>query len=273
MNGIRILIGAVTLALFALTGCAVDESMSPEAELPAAVDSPAGETQVAPSSDEQAAAGEEESEAEIVTVDEAGNTSVDSLVLASAVAPYPADGLSAEEAAGLFYMREEEKLAHDVYITLYEMWGLPIFQNIASSEQTHTDAVNTLIERYGLEDPANGNGVGVFTDPALQSLYDQLVEAGSTSLADALSVGAAVEEIDILDLERRLIQTDNRDITLVYDNLMKGSRNHLRSFVSTLERQTGDVYQPQYLDQASYDAIVSAGIERGGGGRGYGRGN
>jgi hypothetical protein len=88
------------------------------------------------------------------------------------------------------------------------------------------------------------------------------------SLAAALGVGAAIEEIDILDLETRLTQTDNRDITLVYDNLASGSRNHLRAFVSTLERQAGEVYQPQYLDQASYDVIVSTGIERGGRGRG-----
>jgi hypothetical protein len=53
---------------------------------------------------------------------------------------------------------------------------------------------------------------------------------------------------------------------------MKGSRNHLRAFVSTLERQTGETYAPQYLDQASYGEIVSTGVETGGAGRG-GAGN
>jgi hypothetical protein len=43
--------------------------------------------------------------------------------------------LSPEEAAGLAYMREEEKLAHDVYLALYEQWGSTIFRSIASSEQ------------------------------------------------------------------------------------------------------------------------------------------
>jgi hypothetical protein len=268
MNGERMMIGiVVVLALFALAGCAADGNVTPEADVPVTVDSPADEAEGIPVSDDRDSVAEEP-DVEIINVDESGSTSVDESALALAVAPYPAGELSAEEVAGLLYMREEEKLAHDVYLTLYEKWGLPIFRNIASSEQTHTEAVKSLLDRYGLEDPAEGNGVGVFTDPALQTLYDQLVNTGDASLAAALRVGATIEEIDILDLEARLTQTDNRDITLVYDNLTSGSRNHLRSFVSTLERQAGEDYQPQYLDQASYDAIVSTGIERGGRGRG-----
>jgi hypothetical protein len=134
-------------------------------------------------------------------------------------------------------------------------------------------AVLTLIDQYGLADPAAAE-VGVFTDPALQELYDQLVAEGRQSLADALRVGAAIEEIDILDLQQQIAQTDKADIELVYENLMKGSRNHLRAFTSTLTKQTGETYQPQYLDRDSYDSIVNAGRETGQGqgqGRGYGR--
>ena len=219
----------------------------------------------------------EMAETALVVVDEeTGVTSVDETALALEIEAYPAGDLSAEEAAGLLYMREEEKLAHDVYLALYELWGLPVFQNIANSEQTHTDSIATLIDRYDLDDPVTGT-VGTFSDSTLQSLYDDLVATGSESLESALRVGAAVEEIDILDLEEEIAQTDHGDIALVYENLMKGSRNHLRSFVSTLERQTGDSYAPQYLDQASYDAIVGSGIETGGAGQGGpgagGRGN
>ena len=182
--------------------------------------------------------------------------------------------LSDAEIEGILYMREEEKLARDVYLTLYEVWGLPVFENIARSEATHMEAVRTLIDRYGLADPAAAE-VGVFTDPTLQGLYDQLVADGRTSLADALRVGAAIEEIDILDLQERLAQTDQADIELVYENLMKGSRNHLRAFASTLTRQTGETYQPQYLDLASYESIVNSATETGAGqGQGGGqRGN
>lgn len=167
--------------------------------------------------------------------------------------------LSPAEAASLSFMREEEKLAHDVYVTLYDQWGVQVFTNIAASEQTHTDAIATLLDRYGLSDPAAGNAVGEFNDPALQALYDQLVAQGSLSLVDALKVGAAIEEIDILDLEERIAETTHADIKLAYNNLMAGSGNHLRAFVSTLEQQTGERYTPQYLDQAAYDAIVAVG--------------
>ena len=204
---------------------------------------------------------------DMTKIGEYGNTDVDPSALSDALDPIPAGELSAAEIEGLLYMREEEKLARDVYLTLYEQWGMPIFQNIASSEATHMQAVKTLIDRYNLEDPAAGQDVGVFTNPTLQGLYDQLVEEGRQSLSSALRVGAAIEEIDIIDLEERIAQTDRADIQTVYENLTKGSRNHLRSFVSTLERQTGEIYQPQYLSQAAYDAIVAASMERGGGGR------
>lgn len=182
-----------------------------------------------------------------------------------------ASPLSEAETDALLFMREEEKLAHDVYVTLYAQWGARVFTNIAASEQTHTDAVATLLDRYGLSDPTEGNAVGEFTDPALQSLYDQLIEQGDVSLANAFKVGAAIEEIDILDLEQRIAETDHADIQLVYARLLAGSANHLRAFTSTLERQTGESYTPQYMEQAEYDAIIAAGGNGQQGGRRGGR--
>jgi hypothetical protein len=167
----------------------------------------------------------------------------------------PASDLSPEEAAALLFMREEEKLARDVYNTLYTIWGQPTFTNIASSEQMHMDEIKLLLDRYNLADPALEPGS--FTDPNLQALYDQLVAQGSASLTDALKVGAAIEEIDILDLQERLAQTDNADLQQVFNNLMMGSYNHLNSFVGVLSMQTGEVYQPQYLSADAYAAIVT----------------
>lgn len=199
---------------------------------------------------------------------ETGATSIDSVSLDAAQTASLTTALSAEEAAGLAYMREEEKLAHDVYLYLYGVWGSQIFQNIAASEQTHTDSIKTLLERYDLADPSAGKTAGQFADPVLQGLYDQLTSQGSQSLADAFKVGAAIEEIDILDLQERLAQTAHADIQLVYQNLEKGSRNHLRSFVNTLENRVGEAYQPQYMDLESYQAIISSPIESGGPGQG-----
>jgi hypothetical protein len=172
--------------------------------------------------------------------------------------------LSEAETDGLLYMVEEEKLAGDVYAALYEIWGLRSFENIAASEQTHTDAIRTLLVAYDLNDPTAGNAAGEFDNEVLQALYDQLVTQGSQSLVDALEVGAAIEEIDILDLEDRLEQTDNPDIQLVYENLTKGSQNHLRAFTSSLERQTGESYEPQYLSTDAYESIVDSTADTGG---------
>lgn len=185
----------------------------------------------------------------------AANSGAQQVALDSARAQVVVGQLAADEADGLVFMREEEKLARDVYLAIYDKWGVATFQNIAASEQTHTDAIKTLLARYGVADPAEDAARGVFADAGLQALYDQLVETGSASLASALRVGAAIEEIDILDLQERLAQTDEADIQRVYQNLLNGSYNHLRSFTSVLERQTGQVYQPQYLSQAEYDAI------------------
>jgi hypothetical protein len=174
----------------------------------------------------------------------------------TSVLDIPASDLSPEESAALLYMREEEKLARDVYNALYDIWGQPTFTNIAASEQAHMDEVKLLLDRYNLADPALDPGS--FTDPNLQALYDQLVAQGSISLADALKVGAAIEEIDILDLQERLAQTDNADLQQVFNNLMMGSYNHLNAFTSVLLTQTGETYQPQYLTTEAYAAIVTA---------------
>jgi hypothetical protein len=201
--------------------------------------------------------------ADVTNVDEQGNTTVDHTVMQTAIAAMPVGALTTAEKDGLLWMREEEKLAHDVYVTLYEKWNLPIFQNISQSELTHTDAVKSLLDRYSLDDPAVGKDVGVFVNPTLQGLYDQLVAQGSQSLADALVVGATIEDLDIVDLQTRPAQTDKADIQLVYANLMKGSRNHLRAFTQTLTSQTGQSYTPQYLDQVAYEAIINSPTERG----------
>lgn len=187
--------------------------------------------------------------------------------------PNTAAALTSVEMEGLIYMREEEKLARDVYLALYDMWGMPVFQNIAGSEQAHMDSVLMLLDQYDLEDPAAGKDPGEFTNPLFQSLYEQLVGQGSLTQADALKVGATIEELDIVDLEERLAQTNNEYIIRVYTNLLSGSENHLSAFVSNLERQAGEVFQPAYLDQDAYQAIIGGTTGRGAGNGRFGGGN
>lgn len=141
--------------------------------------------------------------------------------------------LNTKEADYLLYIREEEKLALDIYQALYSKWQVRIFSNIAASEQRHFDAVGTLIDRYGLPDPANLTA-GVFTNADLQKLYDDLLAKGNLSLLDALQVGVAIEETDIDDLKAAIAITANRDVLTVYGNLLNGSLNHLSAFNSRI---------------------------------------
>ncbi|MDD3656460.1 MAG: DUF2202 domain-containing protein [Atribacterota bacterium] len=172
--------------------------------------------------------------------------------------------LSSEEIEGILLMREEEKLAREVYTALYEKWNLRTFESIGQgSETTHMDAMKMLLDRYNLEDPVGEDIPGVFQNGELQKAYDELVAKGSRSIQDAILVGAYIEDLDIYDLERLIKETDNDDIKIVYQNLLKGSRNHLRAFDRQLQRYNL-TYEAQFLTQEEYDRIAASRQESGG---------
>jgi len=188
------------------------------------------------------------------------------------------DALTQEEQDSIIWMRSEEKLARDVYITLGKQWDIVQFKKIARSEQRHMNALKRLILLYKLPDPIEDNTVGVFSSAHFQELYNELTTLGSSSVVDALTVGATIEDLDIKDLEDCLSQTTKPLIIKIYGNLMRGSRNHLRAFVKGLENNDA-TYTPQYISQEEFDEIISTPIERGGkrgggkrgGGKGKGR--
>ncbi|HNY49615.1 MAG TPA: DUF2202 domain-containing protein [Smithella sp.] len=165
------------------------------------------------------------------------------LAISSAGYVQAATSLTAAEKYWLTYMREEEKLARDVYVTMYNLYGAQIFNNIAASEQRHMDSIKNLLIKYGIPDPVAGNDVGEFTNPDLQALYDQLIIQGKISLAEALKVGVFIEETDITDLDAGIASTTRKDIKNVYSNLLDGSLNHLKAFVSNLAA-LGITYEP-----------------------------
>ena len=164
--------------------------------------------------------------------------------------------LSEQEQSDLLFMREEEKLARDVYLTLSAKWKTPIFSNIASSEQNHMDSILTLLNRYGVADPVAGMGVGEFATEHFQTLYAELVAWGNQSLVDALKVGCAIEEIDIIDLWNCMAATTHQDVLRVYQNLEAASENHLRAFVGQLASR-GVTYEPEYLTDEQYQQIIN----------------
>ncbi len=201
--------------------------------------------------------------------------------IGASVSQLPYEELSQDEKDSLLKMREEEKLARDVYIYLNDLWQDPVFLNISHAEQRHMDAVGRLLVKYNLVDPVDGMGPGQFNSPEMQDLYNSLTEKGSAGLEEALLVGATIEDLDIKDLEELLGTADNEDVLTVYQNLVKGSRNHLRAFGSRLA-SLGVTYQAQFLSQEEVDAIISSPRERGrvdrdgnmvSGPRGNGKGN
>lgn len=163
--------------------------------------------------------------------------------------------LTNEEIADLLFLREEEKLARDVYLYSYDVYGLQIFKNISNSEQQHMNSVLQLLINYNLEDPASEIR-GEFTNPDLQSIYNSLIEKSNISLLEALKVGNTIEDLDINDIAENEKRTTKSDLLNVYTLLKCGSKNHLRNYNKQVELNNG-TYEPVYLTNDEFDAIVS----------------
>jgi len=155
------------------------------------------------------------------------------------VDPDTATGLTAEEAADLQYMREEEKLAQDVYTLLGAKYDSRVFTNIARSESQHTATVKEFLDAFEVADPAAGRPAGSYADDELQALYATLVAQGEKSLTDAIEVGIAIEKRDIADLEARIAATDRVDLKAMYTSLLRASQNHLSAFTRQIDGSAG----------------------------------
>lgn len=187
----------------------------------------------------------------------AGSVPVDAAApwVAGAVPASARVELTGAETEDLLWMREEEKLARDVYLAMFDLWGIQTFERIAASEDRHMEVVRRLIEVYDLEDPVTEDAPGVFSNPELAALYATLVEQGSESPVAALTVGATIEDLDILDLEEALAATGRADIRRVYENLRRGSVSHLRAFTSRLGAEGAD-YQPVHHTEDELAALL-----------------
>ena len=193
---------------------------------------------------------------------------------------HAAEELDYNETTHLQFMREEEKLARDVYITFSEKYPqATVFQNITESEERHTSAVKNVLDYYSVPDPSVSDFVGVFTGDEwgwyFTEKFAELTAMGNEDLLAALHVGALIEELDMHDIllcpdvivdESEEIEddegcgyvyTDKEPILVLYQHLISGSENHLRAFVKNIEKFIGEGnYEAQYLDQASVDDIL-----------------
>lgn len=169
---------------------------------------------------------------------------------------------AAEEVEMLVFMREEEKLARDVYRVMFEQWKTRIFTNISKSEEAHMAALAGRLSYYQVPDPIVDDSTGAFVDTGLAAAYLELTEWGMKSKDDAFMVGGYIEELDILDLQHSIAVSVHDDLIAVYEELMRGSRNHLRAYVGQIENR-GIVYEAQLMDQQEVDDIVNTPLERG----------
>ena len=168
--------------------------------------------------------------------------------------------LTDAELETLLFTREEEKLAHDVYLYAFQKYGTFIFQNIGNSESSHIQSVLNLMLKYGISDPLNGSTVqGQFTDPVIIQLYQDLTARVDISLASAMEVGLYIEDLDIYDLDLAMAETQKADIINVYQSLRCGSTNHMRSF----ENQAtglGVSYTPEFITLDLFNEIINSSI-------------
>lgn len=162
--------------------------------------------------------------------------------------------ITGEEEQLLKYMLEEEKLARDVYDSLYVLWSLNQFNNISNSEQSHMNAIANLLDKNNISYTLLN--AGAFNDTTIQRLYDQLMTQGKVDILSALQVGATIEDLDIVDLQEILDITNNTDIKTVLNKLQCGSRNHLRSYNTEIVNR-GSTYVPQFLTTTEFNTIIN----------------
>lgn len=157
----------------------------------------------------------------------------------------------------LSYMGNEERLAHDLYLKLYETYPFKQLTNVATkSETTHIQTVQLLVKKY-ITDVSEFTNIdlselnykdsnlsnmtpGVYDIKAIQDLYDSLLAKGQSSPEAALEVGCMVEVTDINDLAGD-IQTakdaNATDIQTAFEFLRDGSYNHYWAFDGALKAQ------------------------------------
>ena len=170
------------------------------------------------------------------------------------------ENLAQDVKDSLAYMGNEERLAYDVYMNLYDYYqksGVEIkqFYNISTrSEVKHIATVQDLVKRYNLkatdftdvnESVVNSNNMsaenmpsGVYDIAKIQELYDTLYALGQNSQESALKVGCMVEVTDINDLDEYIKQAQDSnasDVEEAFNFLRKGSYNHYWAFDSALK--------------------------------------
>ncbi|HIP34154.1 MAG TPA: DUF2202 domain-containing protein [Bacteroidia bacterium] len=171
---------------------------------------------------------------------------------------YKINELTESEKKAIIHMREEEKMARDIYRTLSKTTDSKVFVNIPISENKHMDVFHQLIDRYDLADPViDEANIGTFTDPEFTKLFNTLVEKGKLSDKDAYEAGLMVEDLNMYNLLKYSSETEKADLKLAYDTLFKQSRHHMAAFNRQLEK-VGGKYTPTYITMEQFEEAINS---------------
>ncbi len=158
------------------------------------------------------------------------------------------------EAGDLQLLREEEKLARD----LFRDWSdrSELFGAVAHSKQLHFEIVGALLQRHQVTDRTLG-GEGLYVFPQLQTLHQELLARGGSTELEALAAGAELHERDLVGLEEAAGRSQLEDVRASLAEIQRGARNHLRGCVEELALQGVD-YAPRLLSPEAFAAIINS---------------
>lgn len=176
---------------------------------------------------------------------------------------FPFERISDQEAKGIRFVREEEKVAVDFYTAMNALFSSADLKKVAQSEQTHFIASGFSIDKYNLTDPTEGMTAGMFASQSLQAHYNQSIAEGSPSLMAAYITGAKLQESNLITIQNQLDRVaNNRDLRNIYDALHIATRNHLRIMIKGVNANGGS-YSPLFIDAEVFQDIVGSGFELG----------
>jgi len=164
---------------------------------------------------------------------------------------YNLTALDDNQKYSLAYMWNEERLAQDLYLNLYNVNSDAIqLYNIAlKSEAYHIELVENLVKAYDLnitnlvdytqnysEAELKAMPAGTYGVTAIQDLYNTLYNNGAASVQASLEVGCMVEVTDIDDLDKYIIDAKENQALIDTFNLLKdGSYSHYWAFDRALK--------------------------------------
>ena len=192
--------------------------------------------------------------ASLIVSDGSDNSVATTVTITVTDSEEPLSTLSQDLKESIAHMYNEEGLAYDVYLNVYNELnardGIKVSQlyNIATnSEIKHIEEVNTLAIKYDLnitdypDLPApysvEGIGDGNYSVEAINVLYDILYTKGIQSKQDALEMGCMVEVVDIDDLDKYIAlaeESNASDILDAFNILINGSYKHYWTFNDAL---------------------------------------